>query len=107
MDMVTLKNRIKKNLDRAGLRMKKFDLSSIWTRKLLYYFVRQEKSLGEFLTEALKEKGSLANHRTIITKNMEKFQPYLIFALTLAGRILIRQDLVELDFKSGQEKSRF
>lgn len=102
-DMATLKNRIKKNLDRAGLRMKKFDLSSIWTRKLLYYFVLQEKSLGEFLTEALKEKGSLANHRTIITKNMEKFQPYLIFALTPAGRILIRQDLVELDFKSGRE----
>lgn len=102
-EMATLKNRIKKHLDRAGLRMKKFDLTLIWTRKLLYYFVRQEKSLGEFLTEGLKEDGQLSNHRNIITKNMEKFQPYLIFALTPAERILIRQDLVELDFKSGRE----
>ena len=102
-DIATLKNRIKKNLDRAGLRMKKFDLSLIWTRKLLYYFVREEMTLGEFLSEALKEKGPLTNHHNVITKNMEKFQPYLIFTLTPAQRILIRQDLVELDFKSGRE----
>lgn len=83
-DMAALKNRIKKNLDRAGLRMKKLDLSLIWTRKFLNYFVREEKTLGEFLSEALKEKGPLTNHRNVITKNMEKFQPYLLFALTPA-----------------------
>lgn len=43
------------------------------------------------------------DHRNMITKNMEKFQPYLPFALTSAELILIRQALVELDFKAGRE----
>jgi transposase len=102
-DMTALKNRIKKNLDRAGLRMKSLDLSTIWTIKLLYYLVRQEKPLGEFLSEALKDGHPLEKHRYVINKNMEKFQPYLAYGLTHAQRILIRQDLVELDFKSGRE----
>lgn len=101
-DMTALKNRIKKNLDRAGLRMKKLDLSTIWVSKLLYYFVRQENSLGAFLEHAMKEDHPLKGHSNIIKKNWDKFEPFLPYSLSLAQRILIRQALIDLDFKTAQ-----
>lgn len=102
-DTAALKNRIKKNLDRAGLRMKKLDLSSLWVGQLLYHFINQEKPLGEFLSEAIGEGRPLEKHRYIIAKNMELFQPYLAYGLNFAQRVLIRQDLVDLDFKTGRK----
>lgn len=101
-EITALKNRIKKNLDRAGLRMKKFDLTTIWVSRLLYYFVRQKEPLGKFLEQAIKEGEPLYKHRRIIMKNREKFKPYLPYSLSIAQRILIRQNLIDLDFKSAQ-----
>jgi transposase len=101
-DTTALKNRIKKNLDRAGLRMKKLDLSTIWVCTLLYHFVRQKAPLGTFLRSAIKAGKPLEKHRNIIKKNMAKFEPYFPYSLTPAQRILIRQALIELDFKTAR-----
>ena len=66
-DMTALKNKIKRT-SIEGVRMRRFDLSDIWTYKLIYFFVRQEKPLGEFLLEALKDGQPSEKHRTLLIK---------------------------------------
>lgn len=102
-DRTALKNRLKKTLDRAGIRPKGLDLNYEWVRELLHCVVQGEGSLGECVKGIVANKQSLKGHRNKILKNLEKFTPYFEFSLTPAQKALIRQDLVELDFKTARK----
>lgn len=103
-DRTALKNRIKKSLDRAGIRPRNLDLNKDWVISFLYHFVEHQGTLGTFIEEIFKERiHPLQTHRTKIVKNMGEFTPFLEFSLTHAQMVLIRQNLVELDFKTGRK----
>lgn len=102
-DRTALKNRIKKTLDRAGIRPKGFNLNYIWVRELLHYFIDQNSSLGLCLKAIKEDKTILEAHRRNILKNISKFAPYYGFSLSPAQRAIIRQDLVELGFKTARK----
>jgi len=103
-DRTALKNRIKKTLDRAGVRPKGLDLNLEWVREFLHYFIGGEMTLGERITQIQADLEILKLHRYKIFKNIKKFVPYYDFKLSSAQRSMIRQDLVELDFKTARKR---
>ncbi len=102
-DRTALKNRIIKTLDRAGIRPKRMDMNKNWTCRLLYYLTQFQGTLGVFLDEIFIDGHPLEPERNIIKKNIGRFQPFSSFSLTSVQRTLIRQDLIELDFKTGRK----
>jgi transposase len=102
-DKTALKNRIIKTLDRAGIRPKRLDLNKNWTCQLLYHFVQFQGTLGAFLDEIFTKDCPLELQRNIIKKNLSLFEPFSRFSLTSVQRTLVRQDLVDLDFKAGRK----
>jgi transposase len=102
-DRTALKNRIKKTLDRAGIRPKALNLNYQWVNEFLLYFIDQKDTLGACLQKIVQDKDLLKGHRNKIKKNISKFVPYFEFALTGAQRALIRQNLVELDFNTARK----
>ena len=103
-DRTALKNRIIKTLDRAGIRPRRLNLNRDWVIELLQHFIEFEGTLGTFLEFALNhEEHSLQKQRTMIVKNIAEFIPFFEFSLTHAQRVLIRQNLVELEFKTGRK----
>ena len=102
-DRTALKNRIKKTLDRAGIRPRVLNLNNNWVCNFLYYFSQFQGTLGAFLDEVLTEKHPLSPHHHFIKKNLTAFEPFSTIPLTSVQRALIRQDLIELDFKTGRK----
>ncbi len=102
-DRTALKNRIKKTLDRAGIRPRRLDLNNDWVERFLYYFTQFQGTLGAFLDEILIDEHPLEPYRNVIKKNIGSFEIFSSFSLTSVQRALIRQDLVELDFKTGRK----
>ena len=103
-DRTALKNRIKKTLDRAGIRPKYFDLNNQWSITFLTCFIEQENSLGCFIERELSDETSpLQGIRKHLVRNLKHLIPFFGFSLTSPQRALIRQDLVELAFKTGRK----
>ncbi len=102
-DRTALKNRVKKTLDRVGIRPRGLNLNYEWVREFLHHYIGQDLSLGECLNEIVADKNLLKGYRNKILKNLKKFVPYFEFSLTSAQKALIRQDLVELDFKTARK----
>ena len=103
-DRTALKNRIKKTLDRAGIRPKGLNLNFEWVREFIHYFLEEEMTLGESIIKLQEDSGLLESHRHKVFKNVHKFAPYHDFTLTPVQRSMIRQDLVELDFKTARKR---
>jgi transposase len=99
----TIKNRIKKVLDRAGIRPVDFNLNLDWTRALLVQLVQKETSIGDLLMNYDQEGHPLYKFSTFICKAMSHFEPYSAIRLSAAQRMLIRQNLVELDFQTSRK----
>lgn len=103
-ERTALKNRIIKTLDRAGIRPRRLNFNRDWAVSLLQHFIEFEGTLGTFLESAFEnEDHPLQTHRKKINKNIAYFIPFFGFSLTHAQRILIRQNLVELEFKTGRK----
>nr|MDO8110029.1 transposase [Candidatus Sigynarchaeota archaeon] len=102
VDRTALKNRIKKSMDRGGLRPKELDLNTNWARDMLYYLTDHEGTVGSFIENCLKTEGPLSKHANIIERNKAKFDPYKDVILTYGQKAVIRQDLVELEFKTAR-----
>jgi len=103
-DRTALKNRIIKTLDRAGIRPRRLSLNRDWVVDLIHHLVEYEGTLGAFLQSAVKDENHpLQKHHTKIIKNIAEFVPFFEFSLTHAQRVLIRQNLVELEFKTGRK----
>jgi len=103
-DRTSLKNRIKKTLDRAGIRPKGMDFNHEWVREFFHYFIDESITLGECITQIQDDAETLKLHRHKIFKNVKKFVPYFDFSLSPAQRSMVRQDLVELDFKTARKR---
>jgi len=103
-DRTALKNRIKKTLDRAGIRPKGMNFNRIWVREFFHYFIGEEMTLGGCVTQIQADLELLKTHRHKIFKNIKKFTPYFDFTLSPAQRSMVRQDLVELDFKTARKR---
>jgi len=103
-DRTALKNRIKKTLDRAGIRPKGIDFNLQWVREFLHYFLEREMTLGECIIQIQESPEILQPYRNKIFKNAKVFIPYHDFTLTPPQRSMIRQDLVELDFKTARKR---
>ena len=102
-DRTMLKNRIKKTIDRAGIRPRRFNLNNEWVIQFLHQFIAHDGTLGSFLNEILADDMRLTKSRNKIIKNIADLIPYTEFSLTPAQRSIVRQDLVELDFKTGRK----
>lgn len=98
-----LKNRIKKVMDRAGIRPTNFDLNSEWTKAILVQFIQNTKTWGEILTGIEDSSHPLYQFRTFIKKALPKLSPFFPLSLSPAQRMLIRQNLVELDFQTSRK----
>jgi transposase len=102
-ERTALKNRIKKTLDRAGIRPKKFNLNHQWVLEFLFHFIGQEESIGSCVKKIIEDLSVLPTHRNKIQKHINLLIPYFEFTLTAPQRALIRQDLVELDFITARK----
>ncbi|MBD3254814.1 MAG: IS110 family transposase [Candidatus Lokiarchaeota archaeon] len=102
-DRTALKNRIKKTLDRAGIRPKGLNLNHDWVREFLHFFIEEKQTLIECLNNIKEDNGILKTHRHKILKNVKKFVPYGDFDLTNIQRSMIRQDLIELGLKTARK----
>lgn len=103
VDRTALKNRAKKTLDRAGVRPAGLNLNSEWARAVLYFLTDFPGTVGDALAKCLEEEGALAQHRTTLRRNAAKFAPYAAVALSPTQQALLRQDLVELEFKTARK----
>ena len=101
-DRTSLKNRIIKVLDQAGIRPEKLNLNTDWTMAFLRELINFDGTLGEFFTTSLKPTLPLGKYLTKINKNLSKWLPYADFSLTRPKRALIRQYLGDLDFKTAR-----
>jgi transposase len=101
-DRTALKNRVKKTLDRAGIRPDKMNLNVQWVGELLYTLIKHDGTLGEAIEWIKKDPGTDKRQLNSLIRNMKKFEPYLDISLTPGQRALINQDLVELDFKTSR-----
>jgi len=101
-DRTAIKNRIKKTLDRAGIRPEGLNLNMQWVIELLSALCDHEGTLKELLDGLGTRPGFPERHVTTINRNANKFEPYLNMSLTAGQRALIKQDLVELDFKTAR-----
>ena len=102
-DMTALKNRIKKSMDRGGFRPVEFNLNLDWTRDFVYHLSGHDGTVGDFVQHCEEPSHPLAKRWTMIAKNMAKFEPYLDVVLSPGQKALIRQDVVELEFKKARK----
>jgi len=103
-DRTALKNRVKKTLDRAGIRPKGMDLNLEWVREFLHFFLEKSEPLGAAIARIKVNQEVLKPHRNKLFKNLHKFAPYFEFSLSSAQRAMIRHDLIELDFKTARKR---
>ena len=101
--MTALKNRIKKSMDRGGLRPEKFNLNASWAREFLYGLTSHEGSVGDYYLAVLGADSKMPQLRVPLLRNKTKFEPFFSVVLSPSMRALIRQDLVELDFKTTRK----
>jgi transposase len=101
-DRTTLKNRIKKQLDRAGFRPQNFNLNLDWARDLVHHVVTNEGSIRDVFSSFGVEGSPTAQHASVFARNHHKFDSYMDIVLSHGERALVNQDLVELEFKSAR-----
>jgi transposase len=101
-DRTALKNRIKKTLDRAGFRPRKLNLNSQWVIEFLHALCDRDGTLLEVFTSLKADDNFPARYLASIERNGEKFEPYHGIALSGGQKALVKQDLVELDFKTAR-----
>lgn len=98
-----LKNRIIKVLDRAGIRLTDFNLNLEWTRAVLVQIIQNKGSFGDLFSGIEADSHPLRPYLTFIRKAMPKLQPFFAVTLTSAQSMLIRQNLVELEFQTARK----
>ena len=102
-DRTILKNRIRKTLDRAGIRSCGLNFNHVQVKCLLFEFIQQSKTFGLFIQHLLQNSAVLLKYRNSAFKNISKFEPYFELTLTSVQRVLIRLHIVDLDFKTNRK----
>ncbi len=98
-----LKNRIKKTLDRGGFRPVGLDFNYNWSRDFVYQLTNHEGTIGEFYEKCLTTQGPVPQHVSTIARNKPKLEPFFKIKLSPGQLALVRQDLVELEFKTTRK----
>jgi len=104
VQMTAIKNRIRKTLDRAGIRARCFDFKIDWTRIFLYCYTGYSGTMGSFIDEYGEKYPELQKHHNVIVKHTAELLSYGDFSLTHTQRSIIRQYLVELDFIDSKKQ---
>jgi len=102
-DRTALKNRIKKTLDRAGIRPTGLNLNTEWARAFLYFLTDFPGTVGDALAACAGDDSPIPGHRARVAKNTGAFAPYAGVAMSPTQQALVRQDLVELEFKTSRK----
>jgi transposase len=102
-DRTALKNRVKKTLDRAGIRPTGLNLNNEWARAFLYFLTDCQGTVGDALARCAGNESPIPDHRARVEKNAGMFAPYAGVALSPTQQALVRQDLVELEFKTSRK----
>jgi transposase len=102
-DRTALKNRVKKTLDRAGVRPTGLNLNTEWARAFLYHLTDFSGTVGDAIAKCAGEGSPIPAHRAKVAKNAGIFAPYAGVALSPTQQALVRQDLVELEFKTSRK----
>jgi transposase len=102
-DRTAMKNRIKKTLDRAGIRPKELDLNQEWVNEALHELVHFTGSIETFFQQAMLPESPLYKHLRMIQKHLSQFEPFFSLSLTSAQKALVRQDLFDLDLKTVRQ----
>lgn len=104
VNRTSLKNRVKKTLDRAGIRPRTFDLDADWARDLLFRLTDHSGPLRALMDAASADDNHpLAPHRAKLARHRPSFEPFLDLTLTPTQQALIRQDLADLDFQTARK----
>lgn len=88
------KNRVKKTLDRAGFRPRRFDLNLQWTRALVVALTDHAGPVGELLDAARDPGHPLQPHWRHVKRPV---------TLSQTQRALVRQDLMGLEFATARK----
>lgn len=98
-----LKNRIKKNLDRGGFRPVGLDFNYNWSRDFIYQLTNHEGSIGEFYEKCVGDGTPVHEHVPVVVRNKHKLEPFFNITLSPGQLALVRQDMVELEFKTTRK----
>lgn len=103
MERTALKNRIKKTLDRAGVRPRFLNLNTEWVAAVLFEFTQFTGTVQEFIETTLQTSSNLDKHRNKMIKALPEWEPYYSVKLSGTQKALIRQDLYDLDLKTTRQ----
>ena len=102
-DRTALKNRIKKTLDRAGVRPTGLNLNAEWARAFLYFLTEFPGTLGDAVSRCSGDDSPVPECSVKLAKNSAMFAAYADVAISPTQQALVRQDLVELEFKTSRK----
>ncbi len=98
-----LKNRIKKTLDRGGFRPFSLDFNYNWSRDFIYQLTNHEGTIGSFYEKCVGANSPVREHIPIVIRNKPRLEPYFNIQLSPGQLALVRQDMVELEFKTTRK----
>ena len=102
-EMTAMKNRIKKQLDRGGFRPEKLNLDATWVRDFLHGLAGYEGTVGSYFTTCMNDTSTRPISKKLLEKNRSLFERFFDVQLSLAERALVRQEIVELEFKTARK----
>jgi len=102
-EMTAMKNRIKKQLDRGGFRPDKLNLDSQWARDFIYGLAGYDGTVGSFFTSCVDDNSPVPSIKKLQARIEPVFKPFFDVELSVAERALVRQELVELEFKMARK----
>jgi transposase len=98
-----LKNRIKKTMDRGGFRPVGLDFNANWSRDFVYQLTNHDGTIGTFYERCLGKDSPVAEHMSVVARNKPRLEPFFDIKLSPGQLALVRQDLVELEFKTTRK----
>jgi len=98
-----LKNRIKKTLDRGGFRPVGLDFNANWSRDFVYQLTNHDGTIGGFYDRCVGKQSPIPEHATAVARNKPKLEPFFDIKLSPGQLALVRQEMVELEFKTTRK----
>ncbi|NMC04047.1 MAG: IS110 family transposase [Candidatus Lokiarchaeota archaeon] len=103
MERTRLKNRIKKTLDRGGFRPIGLDFNANWSRDFVYQLTNHDGTIGTFYDKCVGKDSPIPEHVAVVARNKPKLEPFFDIKLSPGQLALVRQEMVELEFKTTRK----
>jgi transposase len=98
-----LKNRAKKILDRGGFRPVGLNFNANWSRDFVYHLTNHQGTIGDFYTTCVGKHSPIPEHASVISRNKPRLEPFFDIQLSPGQLALVRQEMVELEFKTTRK----